>query len=555
YSIVGALLYGGINPCIRGSVKNDNDDTDPQLADDTAERRKLLGSKVLKRFFDRIPLRLSTYLVKQVIDMRQTAIRQSDPDAARHPDTCPMCKETIQKDDALQLSTCGHVFCEECFWNDMLATIDTPAKLAAHNVVSCLVCGAQAQTAVSSVDDNTATDKVCFSALDPSEKREASLALFNRLPLNSKALKWSDGRKRKSKASERDHLASSWNTAVLPSLGSTQEVRQDKFSVFVEHNSLPYVNACLQFGVDVERKNEYGQTALYIAAWRGYQDLVEMLLDYGADATIVAHGGSTVQSVLRAHGYSNILDLMSRYIPDAKQAQSTIESTSQEFRKLPMNVNSELSLTRLIPETHDHPGAGSFLVDDTLNTEAAEILLSLFHSLPVEQNQKEKRTVALCSDRSYFCDAEGHVRRLLENILDSAMTKHQSTGSFAAHIEARVYPHMRFLNYTQPGTILAPHIDLCRVDPFASCDNQQQQLSRSTHTFILYLADCCDGGETCLLEDVSGDGREVVLAKIAPRRGRLLIFPHATPHEGLEVVDTPKILLRGEVQIMMPRPR
>ena len=155
----------------------------------------------------------------------------------------------------------------------------------------------------------------------------------------------------------------------------------------------------------------------------------------------------------------------------------------------------------------------------------------------------------MCSERSYFCDAEGHVRRLLESILHSAMAKHQQFESSVALVDAKVYPHMRFLNYTQAGTVLAPHIDLCRVDPFSSCDNQQQQLQRSTHTFILYLTHCSSGGETCLLEDVSGEGRDVILAKVSPRRGRLLIFPHAAPHEGLQVVDAPKILLR-EVQMM-----
>ena len=32
-----------------------------------------------------------------------------------------------------------------------------------------------------------------------------------------------------------------------------------------------------------------------------------------------------------------------------------------------------------------------------------------------------------------------------------------------------------------------------------------------------------------------------------PKRGRLLIFPHACPHAGLAVVDVPKIVVRGEL--------
>jgi len=98
---------------------------------------------------------------------------------------------------------------------------------------------------------------------------------------------------------------------------------------------------------------------------------------------------------------------------------------------------------------------------------------------------------------------------------------------------------MRFLHYTQPGSILAPHVDLCRVDQ----DTQQ----RSTHTFILYLTDCDEGGETSLLGGVSGEKRNDILASVQPKMGRLLLFPHACPHEGNEVVHVPKSLLRGEV--------
>ena len=39
------------------------------------------------------------------------------------------------------------------------------------------------------------------------------------------------------------------------------------------------------------------------------------------------------------------------------------------------------------------------------------------------------------------------------------------------------------------------------------------------------------------------------LAAVSPRRGRLLIFPHAAPHKARPVVaeGLPKLLLRGEM--------
>ena len=96
--------------------------------------------------------------------------------------------------------------------------------------------------------------------------------------------------------------------------------------------------------------------------------------------------------------------------------------------------------------------------------------------------------------------------------------------------------HMRFLHYETVGGFLPAHIDLARTGP---------EGSRSTHTFILYLADCAAGGETALLRTLGRDA--AALAVVQPRRGRLLLFPHVCPHEGRAVVDVPKLLLRGEL--------
>jgi Rps23 Pro-64 3,4-dihydroxylase Tpa1-like proline 4-hydroxylase len=98
---------------------------------------------------------------------------------------------------------------------------------------------------------------------------------------------------------------------------------------------------------------------------------------------------------------------------------------------------------------------------------------------------------------------------------------------------------MRFLNYADAGSALTPHVDLYKIDGTTG--------SRSTHTFILYLTDCAEGGETALLRDLQPSSE--VITKVFPRKGRLLLFPHACPHEGGKVISTPKLLLRGEVMI------
>jgi hypothetical protein len=193
-----------------------------------------------------------------------------------------------------------------------------------------------------------------------------------------------------------------------------------------------------------------------------------------------------------------------------------------------------------------HPGAGkSFLLNEYFSHIYLGRLISLVDTLPIAEHQKQKQRH--CSDRLYYCDAEGWVVNGVTAALCDALSDRlqQSDRIF-------VFPHMRFLNYKYPGDYLAPHIDLTRTNAVLDIT--------STHTFILYLNDCsmC-GGETVLLKrldcaaeeskgklDTSGGN---ILAVAVPGLGRLLIFPHRCPHAGLEVRNPPKLLLRGEVYL------
>ena len=132
---------------------------------------------------------------------------------------------------------------------------------------------------------------------------------------------------------------------------------------------------------------------------------------------------------------------------------------------------------------------------------------------------------------------------------------------------------MRFLNYDAAGGEMKPHVDLSKtyLDALGN-------VYESTHTFILHLRDSAmeDGGETVLLETLRGstkdggtknkknktssdntnsnsnkkNGTPKILASIAPKRGRLLFFPHICPHAGLIVHNAgKKLFLRGELAI------
>jgi hypothetical protein len=165
----------------------------------------------------------------------------------------------------------------------------------------------------------------------------------------------------------------------------------------------------------------------------------------------------------------------------------------------------------------------------------------------------ERLRADTCATRAHFCDVRGWAR-------SAVLAAARESGMPARG----VHPQFRILHYPNPGGVMAPHVDLSkvldRVDSTWSADDrpvdamkQMKPALQTTHTFLLYLRTCESGGETALLREVKNDvgaaGAETAhsLAEVKPRRGRLLVFPHDCPHAGRPVVDTNKLVLRGEL--------
>jgi ankyrin repeat protein len=70
-------------------------------------------------------------------------------------------------------------------------------------------------------------------------------------------------------------------SALMLAVGQPFEHAQDPIPQAI---SLPAVRLVLSVGADVEAANtNYGDTALHLAAYLGYEQIVQLLLDYGAD--------------------------------------------------------------------------------------------------------------------------------------------------------------------------------------------------------------------------------------------------------------------------------
>ena len=199
------------------------------------------------------------------------------------------------------------------------------------------------------------------------------------------------------------------------------------------------------------------------------------------------------------------------------------------------------------------------MVDNLLPETFLERLSNLHERLHPSTTLEDEGADAskLCSERRYYCDLMGWIRRGLSDGLGAVVAQDLSDHLESQSCSIEVFPHMRFLHYDKRTIYLSPHVDLSRKDTNSG--------RLSTHTFIVYLTHTEEGGETALLHRVdkgirheleARNGRscpqsdgERVIAMVTPRRGRILLFPHMTPHEARPCLIPPKTLLRGEIRI------
>ncbi|MBD5411748.1 MAG: ankyrin repeat domain-containing protein [Treponema sp.] len=83
----------------------------------------------------------------------------------------------------------------------------------------------------------------------------------------------------------------------------------------IKNQSLKIVALLINAGADVNVKDVQGSTPLSIAAARGYYDIVQLLLENGANANERGHGpfGSTALDMAEMGGHKNIMNLLRAY--------------------------------------------------------------------------------------------------------------------------------------------------------------------------------------------------------------------------------------------------
>ena len=589
--IVINLLRANANPLIR--TKN-NLFTSHSL--EPEQRQQFL--KKIGCFLSSLNLRYLTYILHQVVGIRKNGRdRFAGSLDGTTKFTCSGCKNICEPDDACILNDCErHVICEYCLWQRLLKS--NPMNDIEPLSVCPLCDHDKGGSILRSID--AMTNDICSKKLF-STSIEESKRSFYRLPADKLSLKENIAI-RKSKQNTNKGMQKSTLRKLL--IGETQKKRSEMYFEAIDTGNFLRLLHILNRGIDIDIVDENGESGLLKAAFHLPRELVEAVLEnnqgrlFSAISLLLAN----VIDIGEVHQKLNFLytlqvllafgancDIRSNFgirtmdcasMLDMKLSQTTMQ-------QMLYNGAEEIDISAVVSDLHgtsscnislpsNHPAKNlSFIIDKAFSEVFLSRLVDLYESMPLEnqdrRDQEKKRYSDTCARRKFFRERGAMwISRTIEYVLaqlkSSSVERNLNLPRHESKLPCCCFPRMRFLNYQKPGGMMKPHVDLSKSHLFRkeealmlSCD-RQSMVVESTFTFILYLTDCSDGGETVFLRRL-GDKKSSrdpkigvdedssnIISRVSPKRGRLLIFPHEAPHAGAPVGrEVPKLFLRGEL--------
>lgn len=201
------------------------------------------------------------------------------------------------------------------------------------------------------------------------------------------------------------------------------------------------------------------------------------------------------------------------------------------------------------------------VIDDTCTCQWLDIVQTTRIGLPLDS---KRPTV----NRRFLCDSKRELVSTIERMVLQGLEK---AGFDTNEFTVFCNKYMRILEYNRIGSELLPHRDGTKI-----CDEMGH---KSSHTLLLFLSYCENGGETILMDgkgdwskqsnlsvsnerrfrhqeeedesfqDISNADKTHVSVGIQPIEGRIFLFPHDWPHAGGTCESIPKIALRAEMTI------
>lgn len=520
--IIAAMIRGGYDPSVHPAISVRN------------SKRFSSITSLLSTF----PPGYSVWLVKLLYQMIENAIT-THSHQKRKKNTCDLCSAHLtewslaeeQDDDCdgddllLTWSPCGHETCYRCTWE----TVCKPLQECCYSL-RCPICKVRCDGGSDTVylDDFCSVERdghqILIKELTPLERLHYSKLIWTQLPSENSGDPSEDDSPNSLLVNKRPpFLVGPLYEVTKYLIGTTQEQRLVEFHRSIVDNNIYRMYWIFLAGVDVNGQNQYGQTGLMIAATLGHLESVNFLLWCGADPTIPDNILSNAYHAAAHHGHHHISNLIN------EDFGIEIRGATPALVNKPANSITP-SITILIPSLSPiSDGIGSCCIDNYFSDSFLEYLDICFNHCHTAFQSKP--LPECCPLRYHLYDSDFIIRREISSALEF-LAKHSQVEVSQCH---SILPMMKYLHYTTLGAKLEPHIDLSKYDPITRIS--------STHTLILYLTTCAEGGETILMDHVTNP---TIRIPVTPKRGRMLIFPHHCPHEGGIIRQIPKILLRCE---------
>ena len=180
----------------------------------------------------------------------------------------------------------------------------------------------------------------------------------------------------------------------------------------------------------VDGQDEYGRTALFLAAEHGHAEAASELLALGARATLTANGGWLPAAAAAAAGHAELAaslhaaceatehrsfaqlqPLLRKALLAHKAATRRPGASDGEMLEVP--TGHVPAVTTLLPASlAPHPGAGTLVLETALPPACLDAIVQLWRALPIAPKDKPSPI-----DRSYYADVDGWLCAALDTAL------------------------------------------------------------------------------------------------------------------------------------------
>eukprot|EP01127_Copromyxa_protea_P023731 TRINITY_DN9023_c0_g1_i1.p1 TRINITY_DN9023_c0_g1~~TRINITY_DN9023_c0_g1_i1.p1 ORF type:complete len:673 (-),score=103.41 TRINITY_DN9023_c0_g1_i1:8-2026(-) len=573
--IVSALMRAGANPCIRS------------LRSDLAPFPKDLMDAAQNYLLTAIPTPYGVWIINKFAKLRESGLSRSEGKEV----VCKLCgSEHAAHEYPASWPECPNeaIFCEACLWEGLISE----ENLYHEFFCPCGTCSSSLDPAIK--EDGVFTQKdneesfEKWSALPLELKSVQKRPRSQALPLEE-AFSQYLGATQPSRTEEMWKVCATGQKARLVSiiraganLNEVNEYGQTVLFTAAFHNHLSLVKLFISLGVNVNQADNCGCTPAIVAAKRGHFEVLQALREAHADLDKKAFFGKS------ANDYLNEEQALRSLQPKETNIQVLIDFDS----------------------THPGAGslyADGFFSDEFLTK--LDLLSEHLPVAPPSKASCSSRSYFCDAEKFVGTELENALKRIKDRLCETTATEKTNSlpttamshtrflfyknagGSLPAHVDlsrtdpiskiTSTHTFILYLSDCQKGgeTILLQHIRCGRRDKSKQntpeqlenqrrfIEQQKQRILRKEQVRQQHgLSDTTtisekqnkkdktktkkptiveparDKEESSEIEEQSG-----ILGSVAPRRGRLLLFPHLCPHEGGVVIDLPKTLIRGEL--------